>query len=1808
MAITPQEQSNIIALTVALFDAPPGAQYLAELTAVYEQNNNSYEALTNFIIATPAFNAQYANAQSIDDQITIALQNFGLEPGSAAFEEAAAVFAQRAADGATETEILLEAGTYLLGGNVAPSFADIAAKFANKVNVATYYSVELGLSNDNIAELKSVLFTVTENPVTAAAARAGLNSEGGITYTLSQAVAIELSADRSLPDVYTIAENASLYWGEASIEQIQTTLLSINAIIENAFNSEDLVLENLFAWDINDTAEAILDNLENTAVIGAASVSVSDAPVTFEQYTALLGLENLDADALEVSLSLAEALTIINAESEIGEDDEIIPAPELPTTYRIELVEEPVSVGELSVAEAEALEAQVDALVEGAVNAEEINESEATLASQISWTLVDSAAAIIAAINSDVVTGANAIVLSDATISQDQFDQLNGLSNFSLGETVVSETLTLAQALASLNNNIPLPANYTISPTAATEEADVSVAEAQAVLADVQDIFAGALNTSQLDAQTLLNWNIVDDATAVLGAAGTPAITGAGIVSVNNESLTQTQYNSLLENVPNFELSEDTAVNLTLPAAFALATSEDADALPTNYSIDVDGAVLNAGTVSVEDAQNAYAIVAEILDNAANEEAPVLADLFLWAIEDDAATIVAAAGNPAVSEANSIRITNDTITQGQLDVLSQLAGFELADGVEVIGVAFNVDTTAAVAETDAVASVYTLTANLVDFGTADRLVIRIDDEAVEFGVSAAKGGTEVATELNGNNAFTGAGFSAAYDNGVLTITDAEGRTFAEGEIELLAGDSDATPSTATVTLLNSSMLGIDTVRLTIGEQEVVLYGIEGENAAEVANSIQSALQSFEVEGETPFDHITVDYTNNVLTFTDSERRPFDNLTLNSLSEGSSSSASFALTEAVMDAETGAFQLVLSLNGETSEPIVLPFDESDIDPTALQDALQAAIDDNITVSIDNGTLTITDAIGRPFGTDSRLLNEGEPVASVTRLGPLNDAVVAQEAGQFSATVGNNVVELLDISEIDTLEALATAIQTAFDDAAITVTADSATNELLITDALGRGISDVYIGTDVASSSTVTLSNLTNLVADNVESFSLTIGNSGEVAVDLTNVDDIATLLIAIEASLENVADVSAAASGTRGIVITDTRGRELSSNIEVAQTSTATVGGLSNNAINLDLATFEITYTDGNDTITRTLVKGEDDVDTGVVDTTAADNGDVASLTFELDTVALVEGDTVTISLPASAVNTDGGTLQSVTVTVGADGGFGLESLTAADFVDGGTTPALLGSFAINEDSQIVFTYTETGEQDDLASAALEVSATREATPETTAENGGNPAVISFTGDGMQLAEGTPVSTPSSITITLPASATDLDEETASVTVEFAVFADGNGGINTGDLLAYLNDVVNYLPTVTSLNGTFENLNEGGSGDESVLGFVYNENVNPQDLDDAALSFTFVGDTVESEVGEDATAQITTVSFADIAVVEGYEYSVSVNGNVYSYTAVAEDDWAAVLGGLEAVIEADEAIGVEFDEASRTLALTSETAGTAGVFTVDSPEVINTNLTPLSNQSDFLAALQALLGDEFVVEQFGNSFVIQGPDGVEITSVESLSEGELNVGNVTLTDAIASIVAANSETSGTEPLAGVEAVVEAEGEEQGENAADVGDGAVVVDAEDDSVGISAGPEYVAGEVEDADATRIGEFAVEVEGSEATDAEPWMATITLESAEEVLVEDYTFTLTLTESDAEEPAIATFSVSADAGTTLAEVAELLAATVNADEGDFADMFTAAWDEDSASFSLVAANEDGVNFDLETDATVIGVYDPGM
>ncbi|WNL43443.1 hypothetical protein RN347_05945 [Halomonas sp. PAMB 3264] len=194
MAINAQQQQNIIALTVGMFSAAPGARNLSDFAANFEFNNGSYVALADALINTGAYQSQYAGIVTLEGRIDKALANLGIDQDSDGYEIAQAHFAARAEQGFSEAEILVEAIEYLLGDNADEAFADVQEQLANRVEVATYFSVEKQRSSDSLEDLKSVVANVTSDDATVETAKQIIDDGGfdagqqGQTFTLTAAV------------------------------------------------------------------------------------------------------------------------------------------------------------------------------------------------------------------------------------------------------------------------------------------------------------------------------------------------------------------------------------------------------------------------------------------------------------------------------------------------------------------------------------------------------------------------------------------------------------------------------------------------------------------------------------------------------------------------------------------------------------------------------------------------------------------------------------------------------------------------------------------------------------------------------------------------------------------------------------------------------------------------------------------------------------------------------------------------------------------------------------------------------------------------------------------------------------------------------------------------------------------------------------------------------------------------------------------------------------------------------------------------------------------------------------------------------------------------------------------------------------------------------------------------------------------------------------------------------------------------------------------------------------------------------------
>lgn len=185
MAINAEQQQQIIGLTVSMLGVAPGASYLSDLTGVYEQNGEISD-VASYLFTTDQFNAMYDGLETRQEKIDVALNNLGIEQGTEAYNVASAHFNARVDQGVSDLGILLEAAEYLyVKDNIDPALADVAQQFENRIDVASYYSIDKNLSSSDINDLNDAIDDVTEDPASVDAAKQAID-DGEVGGTVEE--------------------------------------------------------------------------------------------------------------------------------------------------------------------------------------------------------------------------------------------------------------------------------------------------------------------------------------------------------------------------------------------------------------------------------------------------------------------------------------------------------------------------------------------------------------------------------------------------------------------------------------------------------------------------------------------------------------------------------------------------------------------------------------------------------------------------------------------------------------------------------------------------------------------------------------------------------------------------------------------------------------------------------------------------------------------------------------------------------------------------------------------------------------------------------------------------------------------------------------------------------------------------------------------------------------------------------------------------------------------------------------------------------------------------------------------------------------------------------------------------------------------------------------------------------------------------------------------------------------------------------------------------------------------------------------
>ena len=168
MALSTQERTSIIKLTVTMFNGALGAAFLTELTNSFESNGRDLAKLARDMAATNLFRSINPPSQSPENFAATLLIPLGLQGDSVAFEFVLAKF--RA--GVDKGQIVYDA-MVALNNTTAPQYASAKALLDNKTAVSDYYTVTKPTTSIDLPTLKQLLTGVTPDPASIPPATTG---------------------------------------------------------------------------------------------------------------------------------------------------------------------------------------------------------------------------------------------------------------------------------------------------------------------------------------------------------------------------------------------------------------------------------------------------------------------------------------------------------------------------------------------------------------------------------------------------------------------------------------------------------------------------------------------------------------------------------------------------------------------------------------------------------------------------------------------------------------------------------------------------------------------------------------------------------------------------------------------------------------------------------------------------------------------------------------------------------------------------------------------------------------------------------------------------------------------------------------------------------------------------------------------------------------------------------------------------------------------------------------------------------------------------------------------------------------------------------------------------------------------------------------------------------------------------------------------------------------------------------------------------------------------------------------------------
>ena len=351
MAITTQERTNILKLTVGLFNAAPGANYLSEFTSVFEANGHNLAALAGTLGTTGAFQSLYPNFQTASEFATKFLTTLGLQGNTEAVDFVTAKFNA----GVPKAQIIFDA-LVALDASTSAEFAAAKAILDNKAAVAENYSVTLGASSTSLAALQGALANVTADPASVTAANAANAGGNGQTFTLTANVdnvpgtsgndtviggsgaagsastlgsadvinggagtdTMKITTEGATVGGLTVTPNLTSM-EKVEVQALTTTATTVNMV--NATGTTEI-------WNVRSTDALTVNNVQELATVAANGLTNQNYTVNFKDTlvagtadTVSVVLDNATVAALKVGGQTAGGFETVNLTAKAGKSD-----------------------------------------------------------------------------------------------------------------------------------------------------------------------------------------------------------------------------------------------------------------------------------------------------------------------------------------------------------------------------------------------------------------------------------------------------------------------------------------------------------------------------------------------------------------------------------------------------------------------------------------------------------------------------------------------------------------------------------------------------------------------------------------------------------------------------------------------------------------------------------------------------------------------------------------------------------------------------------------------------------------------------------------------------------------------------------------------------------------------------------------------------------------------------------------------------------------------------------------------------------------------------------------------------------------------------------------------------------------------------------------------------------------------------------------------------------------------------------------------------------------------------------------------